>query len=82
MFRGNESEAFGRPPAPENIVMGSQPVVLDFVCSCGASRFKWVATNGRVRVGGFQPEDYVYECLGCTKQHTDTDVKAFFARQR
>lgn len=51
-----------------------------YLCVCGASRFKWIATNGTIKLGGFVPDDYEYECLGCGKKHTEKQIKEFFGR--
>ncbi len=51
-----------------------------YLCSCGARRFQWVATNGTIVVGGFKPDEYQYKCLGCGRVHSEQDVKKFFGR--
>jgi hypothetical protein len=50
----------------------------EFICACGARRFKWIATYGMIKAGGFRPDEYVYQCLGCGREHSSAAVKAFF----
>lgn len=71
MVKANEEAAFQDTSAKPK---------LEFVCTCGATRFTWKTTNGRITVGGFQPEDYTYQCIGCGKEWTDLQVKEFFAK--
>ena len=76
MIRANQSEVFGTQQV-EVVNTGSTPKT-EYICSCGARRFKWVATNGMIKSGGFRPDEYVYKCLGCGKEVTDKQIKAFF----
>lgn len=74
MFRGNTSETLEAVPV-QNV---SATPKTDYLCSCGAKRFKWVATMGTIRVGGFKADQYEYECLGCGRKHTDETIRAYF----
>ena len=76
MFRGNSTESIADTPITDT----SAVVKTEYLCSCGAKRFKWIATNGVIRVGGFKPEEYEYECLGCGKRHDEQMIRVFFKR--
>lgn len=76
MFRGNMSEAMGQI---EPVVTSPTPK-MEYKCTCGAVKFRWLATVGRLISGGFQPEEYIYECVGCGRKVTEQQVKDYFAR--
>jgi hypothetical protein len=65
---------------PTEVIDTSAKVRLVFVCpKCGGTRFKWVATTGSIKAGGFVPDEYTYACLGCEKTYTEADYKRYFA---
>lgn len=73
-FKGNTTESLGNivptvtSPTPKTVL----------VCTCGATKFKWVATIGVVKAGGFVPDAYEYECVGCGKKYNEASVRKFF----
>ena len=75
MFR-QDNEPWGEIPVHDTSVKPK----IEYLCSCGATRFKWVVTEGVIRAGGFKPETYTYECLGCGRRHTEEDIKKYFGK--
>lgn len=49
-----------------------------FICECGATKFKWLATIGTLGAGGFKPHEYQYKCLGCGHVYSDREVRQYF----
>ena len=79
MIRANQNEVLGtRPDQQVEVVDTSAKPKTEYVCVCGARRFKWVATHGMIKPGGFKPDEYIYECLGCGKKVEEKQIKAFF----
>jgi DNA-directed RNA polymerase subunit RPC12/RpoP len=77
-FKATPSETFGSMQPTEFVSVGA-PVKMEFVCSkCGGTRFRWVATEGKIKAGGFVPDAYLYACLGCGKEYSEADYKKFF----
>jgi hypothetical protein len=77
MFRSNNSSDLLGPFEPT--VVSNAPKIK-YTCTCGCTRFKWDATNGEIRSGGFIPDEYVYVCLGCGKKIEEEQVKKYFGR--
>jgi hypothetical protein len=77
-FKANTTESMGAG-VEVTISQGPKNYKEKFICSCGASRFKWLSTEGTIVSGGFKADEYRYSCLGCGHEYTEKEVKAYFS---